>query len=105
MKKVLGALLCGAVIAGCGDSGNSERMQEIKVQRVVQGFVKANLKDPDSAEFRNQRGMCGEVNAKNSFGGYNGFKRFMAASEELVVIEGDGLMEPSEFEKAWSQMC
>lgn len=105
MKKVLVALLCGTVLVGCGDGNNSERAKELNMQRVAQGFVKANLKDPDSAEFRNQKGLCGEVNAKNGFGGYNGFKRFMAASEDLVVIEGGGLMEPSEFEKAWSKMC
>ena len=50
--------------------------------------VRALLKDPGSAQFRNiySRGMggkpipgaavCGEVNAKNSYGGYIGFTRF-----------------------------
>lgn len=99
------AAVCGLMLVGCGEKEDSARMKEIKVQRVAQGFVLANLKDPESAEFRDQKGLCGEVNAKNSFGGYTGFKRFMAASEEMVVIEGGELMEPSEFNKAWNQMC
>ncbi|MEB0092879.1 hypothetical protein QN391_07325 [Pseudomonas sp. CCI1.2] len=55
--------------------------------------VKATLKDPESAQFRNLYtksftgnpprpnlaalvSVCGEVNAKNSYGGYTGFTRF-----------------------------
>lgn len=39
-----------------------------------------DLKDPESAQFRNVRikdhQVCGEVNAKNALGGYTGFERF-----------------------------
>lgn len=52
------------------------------------------LKDQDSAKFRNikfAKGdsdgswvMCGEYNAKNSYGGYAGFSRFMG----MAFIEG-----------------
>lgn len=41
----------------------------------------AQLKDPSSAQFRNvQQGgglVCGEVNGKNSYGAYSGFKMFV----------------------------
>ncbi len=46
------------------------------------------LKDPESAEYRNIRRVdrssmiCGEVNAKNAFGAYTGFKPF--------VVNGSG---------------
>lgn len=69
----------------------------------AQEFVKSLLSDPSSAEFRNQNGFCGEVNSKNSFGGFTGFRRFMA-SEQLVALEGVN-MESSEFENAWRQVC
>lgn len=80
-------------------------MKEIKVQRLVRGFVENNLKDPRSAEFRNQYGMCGEVNAKNGFGGFVGFRRFIAKSERLVIMEGDGLLSLADFEQVWRQAC
>ncbi len=80
-------------------------MQEIKIQRVARGFVSRHLKDPASAEFRNQSGMCGEVNAKNGFGGYTGFRRFMAANEDLVVFEGEKRLTPAEFDEAWRRAC
>ena len=61
------------------------------------------LKDPDSAEVRNQNGNCGEVNSKNGFGGYTGFKRYIA-SPTIVAIEGEN-MSSSEFQSAWNQVC
>lgn len=57
--------------------------------------IKSQLKDPDSAKFRNVAfysggGIpiaCGEVNAKNGFGGYGGFERFVAAGDQLAFLE------------------
>lgn len=86
-------------------AANEAATQEIKMQRLARDFVSKNLKDPGSAEFRNQSRLCGEVNAKNSFGGYTGFRRFMAANENMVVFEGDGRMEPEEFNLAWRKAC
>lgn len=51
------------------------------------------LKDPQSAQLRDQSWvpstmtLCGQVNAKNSFGGYVGFKRFIAMPNQ-VLLEG-----------------
>lgn len=48
--------------------------------------IQEMLKDPESARFRRIYGakggvrkiaICGEVNAKNSYGGYTGYKPFM----------------------------
>lgn len=52
----------------------------------AQNVIKEKLKDPESARFRRVYGaqgevekiaICGEVNAKNSYGGYTGYKPFM----------------------------
>src|SRR5690606_1839783 len=64
--------------SGASNPHRDAEMTEIKLQRLARELVTANLKDPDSAKFRNQKGVCGEVNAKNSFGGYAGFVRFIA---------------------------
>lgn len=43
--------------------------------------VAYDLKDPDSAKFREilstKERICGQINSKNSYGGYVGFKRFI----------------------------
>jgi hypothetical protein len=54
---------------------------------LVREAMQERLKDADSAKFRNVRfgsgdnkgTICGDVNAKNSFGAYGGFVSFMAA--------------------------
>ncbi len=70
--------------------------------------VKAQLKDDESSRFRGQfigksGAPCGEVNAKNSFGAYAGFSRYVASGSGLVVLEAE--MPPGEFDKVWSQLC
>lgn len=55
------------------------------------------LKDPASAQTRNERitkagVLCGEVNAKNSMGGYVGFKKYISYGLESNYVEGSGLL-------------
>lgn len=61
--------------------------------------ITQNLKDPDAAKFRNigiyksttGKGgvsVCGEVNAKNSYGAYIGFRKFVV-SDDLGAIDGE----------------
>lgn len=81
------------------------RMNEIKLQRLVRSWVVAHLKDPESAQFRNQYGLCGEVNAKNAMGGYVGYRRFIAVREDLVVVDDGLTSSPADFEKVWASSC
>lgn len=52
--------------------------------------VKRSLRDPDSAKFRNVRklgsGVCGEVNAKNAYGGMVGYEKFFV---HLSYVDGE----------------
>ena len=61
----------------------------------------SELADPDSAKFRNLEVkeytnkedkrrliLCGEINAKNRFGGYAGFRPF-SADEDMSIIIND----------------
>lgn len=86
-------------------SANDVRMNEIKLQRLVRSWVVAHLKDPESAQFRNQYGLCGEVNAKNAMGGYVGYRRFIAVREDLVVVDDGLTSSPADFEKVWASSC
>lgn len=70
------------ILAGCGPTNSQLE------SRATQEFS-SNLKDPGSTEFRNlylhnikasglskSAYVCGEFNAKNSFGAYVGYSRF-----------------------------
>lgn len=83
------------------DAARAEREREISRQYRAERIVKNGLKDSGSAKFRNQKGVCGEVNAKNSFGAYTGFKRYVVIDSELFFTD-DGT---GEFEELWDRLC
>lgn len=83
MKKVMFVIaLC--LLAGCKPGAE-------KAISIGQNEVSAVMKDPDSSKFRNVKFVqkeesedgtingyvCGEINAKNSYGAYAGFSPFM----------------------------
>lgn len=63
------------------------------------------LKDPDSARFKNLKTsrdlyFCGEVNAKNSLGGYTGFSRFIVMLSTVTLDDGS-----ASFRDEWLVAC
>ena len=85
------------------DREKEARDRAIAMEVNAEIALKKFLKDPDSAQIRNQHGNCGEVNSKNSFGGYTGFKRFIA-NPAIVAIDGEN-MESGEFQTVWEKFC
>lgn len=70
--------------------------------------VKGELKDPDSAQFREVRAnyteefgvvACGRVNAKNEFGGYTAFRRFVSGGKSVILEGRDNIAD------AWAGAC
>lgn len=130
MKKLIKAVsplaLVLAVTLSVSGCGSKEPSLEEKIIQLAQEEVKLNLKDPDSAQFRNvvlkedttkpenidkniglQPNVCGEVNAKNSMGGYVGFKPFLVyvqiKNDEIIIggVDVDG----NKYYKAFEQHC
>jgi|HubBroStandDraft_2_1064218.scaffolds.fasta_scaffold134155_2 hypothetical protein len=76
------------LLGGCAgvDKVGPEVSLPPEVLRAVARSAADQMKDPGSVEFRNwhafesQNGLlvCGEINAKNGFGGYVGFIHFVA---------------------------
>lgn len=70
--------------------------------------VRGELKDPDAAQFRDVRAnyteefgvvACGRVNAKNEFGGYTGFRRFVSGGQSVILEGRDNVAD------AWAGAC
>lgn len=63
--------------------------------RTAKDDVRAELRDPASADFRNVHAgdvsglVCGEVNARNGMGGYGGFQQFTWTEEGGVQWQPD----------------
>jgi Tfp pilus assembly major pilin PilA len=70
-----------------------EKTEEEATLAVAKREIERSLKDPSSVQYRNLRvvnsAVCGEANAKNSFGAYVGFRRFVYSYDELN-FEPDG---------------
>lgn len=78
-----------------------------KTMREGKAAVLENLKDPDSAKFRDLKTsrdafLCGEVNAKNSMGGYVGFKRFYSMGHAGLTYFDDGSRD---FLEKYAEYC
>lgn len=64
----------------------------------AQKVIADSLRDPSSAQFRNVRMVpykdgrviCGEVNGKNAYGGYVGFKPFVSGVTSFQIARSGG---------------
>ena len=74
------------------------------VEKETEELVRESLKDPDSAQFKNVKGYCGEVNSKNSYGGYVGFNKFYISNGYPVFYDADA-EDSSEFARGWIAHC
>lgn len=120
MKSKLWIVVLSLAIVGC-DVSPGVAISE------GQDMVASQLKDKDSAKFRNVSffedkarssekdhtgAFCGEVNAKNSFGGYTGYNRFTAVlhytNGGTFGLSGLMIEEDSNrvlFDPLWNMQC
>lgn len=140
MKK---SMLVGMVIilAGCSQykdwehQKSEQKMQQFATEYLV-AELKSNLKDPESAQLRgvvtysrvritssgeryaSEYAVCGEINAKNSYGAYGGYTPFFASGVRDYIhstMHHDGLdvriADPrgeaiyALFQKQWAIYC
>lgn len=93
MKKIF-LLACLGTITTFTSAKNNESAFAKEAMTVI----KNQMKDPDSAQFRNLREIkntanlavvCGEINAKNSYGGYVGYTPFSYSKEGVGIISNN----------------
>lgn len=71
--------------------------------------IQFSMKDPDSAQFRNEKigvgnALCGEVNSKNGFGAYSGYERFISVNSSSNYLESTGKIETESTEEVVERM-
>lgn len=93
MKLIIACSMLLLVATFAWADGDQEAIDNAK-QAVI-----ASMKDPSTVQFRGiwvrtgkrSKAICGEVNAKNSYGGYVGFRKFyfLSESQSILVQSGD----------------
>ncbi len=121
MKQGLKGALAIAITVIGGAAGayiGVRHFQNADIRR-YENSIAAQMRDPDSAQFRDgqirqYRGVpvyCGQVNAKNAFGAYVGF-RYVVSTPESIEVEPPpaddsikGLNEQIKFMKNFKLKC
>ncbi|HEX5126486.1 MAG TPA: hypothetical protein VFW00_07075 [Rhodocyclaceae bacterium] len=112
MKRIvlIGLMVASSAFAAKPKAPTAEdygKTVEAKMIAEGQDRIVNRLNDPESARFRNVfispkgRAICGEVNAKNSMGGYVGFRRFISAKDRAGVEDDGSYFADSN----WSARC
>lgn len=100
-----------AVPENSGNSQPSDVEMLTYSQTQTKEALEAKLKDPESARYKNVAAyhvagfsegyaFCGEVNAKNGFGGYAGYERFVGVPDQAFLES-----EVSGFDTLWNRFC
>ena len=99
MKKiVIVCMVFVAILLGVRQGFNKfteykATQQRHEASQVLRSQIVKSLKDPVTVQWRKEllstdsKTLCGEVNAKNSLGGYVGFKRYIA-NHAGYLVEG-----------------
>lgn len=111
MKKIIFfILLLLFFLSGCDKYSDKKVIQPIEIneatlQSKAKLYVSNNIERFDSVDFRNQQGLCGEVNIKNKSGISSGFQKFIVINKETIVLEVSSNMDKNDFIKLWNYIC
>ena len=106
---LLPALTLMLALVACGKTAaQKQREDHATLTSLGEKYVKEKILEPAQAQFRNQfigkgGAPCGEVNAKDAFGAYIGFQRYISVARDLTLLAQDA--SPEEFEQQWQQLC
>ena len=95
MKTKTGIALAAGVLMVAGGVFAVRQYIEWAGVAPLRAHVVQQLRDPDSVQFRAEKltragWLCGELNGKNAYGAYTGFKRFVSLGEYDAWVEGSG---------------
>ena len=96
---IIGAAIGGYMIGSSGIPPEEWLTTDGQIIREAENRLKEHLTDPESARFKDVKlvvtndpyaefkTVCGLVNAKNSFGGYAGLRRFLVRGHAYIGID------------------
>lgn len=98
MRGLISIILFGLLMLSSVSISYAEERIDSALKEQLMSALSKDLKDPMSVQFKDLRlgkdgTLCGELNAKNAYGGYTGFKPFMYRpnAESASILNVDGL--------------
>ena len=79
-------LFVAAAVLPSEKKSGASAISYYELRELTENAIRSSMNEPASTQFRNVRQgptpdvVCGEVNARNGFGGYGAFRRFYARS-------------------------
>lgn len=114
---VVGVAFQGRQPSTYSNVDNEKRTATYAAVEFGKAAIRRQLRDPSSANFgivnayndrkykmKNVTAVCGEVNAKNAFGGYTGMKQFVYVVEPIITAF-DNDDDNSKFVDLWNALC
>lgn len=106
----IGALTATSVLAQAVKPLTTDQVAFVKIAK--QNVVR-NFRDPVNVQYRNvyisKTGenaiLCGEVNGKNAYGGFVGFRSFVAFLDKDTTVVGGELFPPDLAEATKNAVC
>jgi len=74
-----------------------------KIEAAARSALLAHVSNPDTVEFRNQVGRCGQFKHRGFYGRVSSYRRFIATSGSEVLVEAK--YDDPAFEHLWTRFC
>jgi hypothetical protein len=95
-NKAFGIFLFSVMIAIISGNIYFKNKESSDLLSDLRTLATKDLRDPTSTQFRNEQHhgewLCGELNSKNGYGAYGGFKRFMSKKPDEAYLEDEGIL-------------
>lgn len=74
-----------------------------KTEAAARSALLAHVSNPETVEFRNQIGRCGQFKHRDFYGRASGYRRFIATSGNEALVEAK--YDDPAFEHLWTRFC
>lgn len=99
--------------AAVGQTAKGLSPDQVAFVKVAKQNVVSNFRDPVSVQYRNvfisKTGetalLCGEINGKNAYGGYVGFRAFVGMLDKETTVVGGEIFPPDLAQATKAALC
>lgn len=96
------AALILLLVVRCSMSPADDPAQQ-KIEDAARSALLAHVSNPETVEFRNQVGRCGQFKHRDFYGRASGYRRFIATSGNEALVEAT--YDDPAFEHLWTRFC